>query len=334
MKKKLHFIVGIAISTVFIILAFYQVRLSELVDSIKTASISYVLIVLFFVIFSAYLRALRWYYFLLPQKKIDINSLFSSLLIGYGANVILPAHLGEIVRAFVLGKKKKLAVSSTLATILVERVIDILTFLFLLIFLLLIYDFPKWVKESAIALFVVALLLIVMIIFIRIKTNATIKLINHLLKPAPLKFREKINHLIETFAAGFVGLNKKSHYVVTFLLSIAIWLGYVFGFAFGLKAFHLHLPWIAPLVLMVITTISIVVPSSPGYIGTYHWLCQLALGFFGVGKSEALGFALVIHALNTLPFLILGLICAWKEGVNIFQFSRNRPALAPKQAVN
>ena len=334
MKKKVNIIIGITISIIFLVLAFYQVRIADIINSIKEASLAYLLAVLFFVLFSAYLRALRWYYFLLPLKKIDTQSLFSSLMIGYGANVILPAHLGEIVRAFVLGRKKKFPVSSILATVLVERVIDVLTFLFLLIFLLLIYDFPIWVKEGALVLFVLSLILIIIIIFVRVRTSATLNLINIILKPAPAKIREKINRLIETFAAGFTGLKKKSHYLITFLLSIAIWLGYIFGFAFGLKAFHFHLPWVAPVVLMVITTISIVVPSSPGYIGTYHWLCQLSLGFFGVHKSEALGFALVLHALNTLPFLIIGLIFAWREGVNIFQFGKNEPGMKTVEETN
>ncbi len=324
MKKHLKFIIGILISAVFITLAFRQVRISDVIDSISKASFNYILLLLFFVIFSAYVRAVRWYYFLLPIKKTDINSLFSSLLIGYGANVILPAHLGEIIRAYVLGRKKNIPVSSTLATILVERIIDILTFLFLLIFLLLIYDFPIWVKEGAIILFILTIFLIIFIVFLRLKTDLMEKLLNFILKPAPKTFKERINRIIITFAKGFTGLKKKSHYFIIFLLSVVIWSGYVFGFAVGLKAFNLHLPWIAPIVLMVITTISIVVPSSPGYIGTYHYLCQLGLGFFGVPKSEALAFAIVLHAFNTIPFLILGLFSAWREGFNLFKFSKSQ----------
>ena len=71
------------------------------------------------------------------------------------------------------------------------------------------------------------------------------------------------------------------------------------------------------LVLLVMTTISILVPSSPGYVGTYHYLCQLALGLFLVPKGPALSYAVIVHGINILPVLVLGLIILSLEGLSI-----------------
>ena len=72
-----------------------------------------------------------------------------------------------------------------------------------------------------------------------------------------------------------------------------------------------------PVILLVITTIGVVVPSSPGYVGTYHYLCQISLAMFGVLSGPALSFAAVVHGINFLPVLVAGLILAYLEGVKI-----------------
>jgi hypothetical protein len=90
-----------------------------------------------------------------------------------------------------------------------------------------------------------------------------------------------------------------------------------------LEAFHFvdayHLAWYAGLVVLVLTTISVVIPSTPGYVGTYHYLCQVALAMFAVPASEALSFAVVAHFISVVPVLVLGLVCANYEGVSIYR---------------
>jgi len=66
-------------------------------------------------------------------------------------------------------------------------------------------------------------------------------------------------------------------------------------------------------------TISVVIPSTPGYVGTYHYLCQVALAMFAVPASEALSFAVVAHAISVMPVMLLGLVCANVEGVSIYR---------------
>ena len=105
----------------------------------------------------------------------------------------------------------------------------------------------------------------------------------------------------------------------TAILSAAIWGCYGMVYYLNIVAFHLdqtyYVPWYATLVILVVTTISIVVPSSPGYVGTFHYLCQLSLVMFGVNAGIALSYATVVHAVNVLPVTIIGLVMANIEGV-------------------
>ena len=68
--------------------------------------------------------------------------------------------------------------------------------------------------------------------------------------------------------------------------------------------------------------ISIFMPSSPGYVGTYHWSCQLSLGLFQIPKSNGLVYAQILHASDHLPSMIFGLLFGWKEGINIFRMCK------------
>jgi hypothetical protein len=88
--------------------------------------------------------------------------------------------------------------------------------------------------------------------------------------------------------------------------------------AFGMATSH-RLPWYVGLVVLVFTTLSVVIPSTPGYVGTYHYLCQLSLVMFGVSESEALSFAVIAHLINVVPVSLAGLVCANVEGVAIYR---------------
>ena len=110
-NSSIKFIAGIFIGAIFLYLSFRNVNISEMVNALTKANYWYILLAVFILMFSHYLRALRWQLFLAPIKTIHSGSLFSALVIGYAANTFVPAHLGEFLRAFVLGKRHNIYVS-------------------------------------------------------------------------------------------------------------------------------------------------------------------------------------------------------------------------------
>jgi uncharacterized protein (TIRG00374 family) len=101
-KHSLRAGIGIVLTVVFIYLAFRKVDFSQMAHSYRSANYWYLFPTLFILFSSHYLRALRWRYFLDPVVRLDMGSLFSSLMVGYAANVVMPAHLGEFIRAHML----------------------------------------------------------------------------------------------------------------------------------------------------------------------------------------------------------------------------------------
>ena len=322
-KNSLKIIIGILVSVLFMYLAFRKVDFNIMFVAIQDVNLIFVCLIIVSVFFNNIIRALRWRLLLYPIKKVDAVSCFISLQIGYTANVILPAHLGEFIRAYLIGKKKNIPSSAVFATIVTERIIDIISLLCLMVLTLLFYPFPDWVRSSGYIMFAGTIILILFLFLLKLKPEKTLNVMGVFLKIFPESLKDKVLNLLSTFLEGFVGMKNWKHYLVTILLSIAIWIFYGLFFLFGLLAFNLHLPWIAPVVLIVTTTIAIVVPSSPGYIGTFHWICQITLGLFGISNSLGLAFALVIHGFNTLPFFIFGLFLAWREGIQISKINKS-----------
>jgi hypothetical protein len=310
-RQRWQAVVGIAVSLVFIYLATRRVDASEMLRAFGEADYLYLLPALATVILGLGLRSWRWRYLLAPVSRTETGLLFTSLSIGYMANTFMPAHLGEFVRTWHCARKTGIAPGSIFATIVIERLMDVTSLLLLLGLALLLFPFPPWVRHSgAVMLGLVAALAVLLLLLKKFKQKS-LAACDRLLRFIPGASAAKARGLLEQFLCGVSPLQQRGHYFAVAALSLLIWASYALTcqllfYAFGFVARY-RLPWSAALVTLVITTISVVVPSSPGYIGTFHYLCQLALGLFLVPKGPALSYAFVLHAVSIFPPFFLGL---------------------------
>ncbi len=325
---------GLSISAFFLYLAFRQVDSHKLAEELKNSNVAILIPAVLALFISHWFRAVRHRYLLAPIKQIEDRSLFSALMIGYMANTFLPAHLGELLRAYVIGKKEKISGSSTLATIAVERIIDVVSLLIIMGLVFMVYPFPGIIKLSAYLTFAFVVVIVGFLAFLKIKPRQTNTIVEIIIKPFPRKIGDKILRLFGSFREGVVALEDRQSYLIVFILSILIWMCYAVVFAAGFQAFNFmetyNIPLGASFVVLVITTISIVVPSSPGYVGTYHWLCMISLSLFAVPESPALGYAIVIHAVNMLPVALVGVAFSLKEGIKISKIGRQLDAVTDR----
>jgi uncharacterized protein (TIRG00374 family) len=227
--------------------------------------------------------------------------------------------------------------SSVFATVVVERIIDVFSLLVLMLVCIFIYPFPKWVTQSGYIMFAGAFGLFLLLILFKKATPVFMRLFGWILKPLPEPVGQRALATTERFLSGLVPLKQWYDYLAVGLLSFLIWACYGLTLHFTLYAFSFpstyQLPWSAALILLVITTIAVVVPSSPGYVGTYHYLCQITLAMFGVPDSPALSFAFVLHAVNFILVMLVGLAFAHYEGVAILKMSRETTVTAEKSDI-
>ncbi len=319
--KDWKVLVGFIIAVLFLYLAFRKVNFAEMWLALKQAKYWYFVPALGMIFFAHWLRALRWRYLLAPIGQVGTGVLYSSLLIGYMANTFLPAHLGEFIRAYLVGKNRPIRSSAVFATIVIERIIDVFSLLIIMTLAIVVFPFPDWVRLSGYISFGVIAMLVLVLVLMKKHRQKSARILQALIKPLPEKVRHRVNELLHSFLDGVTGLKNWRHYIIVMVLTILIWFFYGLIFQVAFIAFDFisiyNLPWMTSLVLLVITTIAVVVPSSPGYVGTYHYLCQLSLGFFGIPKSEALTYAFVVHGVNFFPILIVGAVLVSWMGMNL-----------------
>ena len=319
--KNWKVLTGLFLSLLFLFLAFRKVDFSSMIAAFAAANYIYLVPALAILFLSHWMRAVRWRYLLNPIQRIGTGTLFNALLIGYMANIFLPAHLGEFLRAYIIGSKKPVSSSAVFGTIVIERIIDVFTMLFILALTMIVFPFPEWVKKSGYVSFAAIGVFFIILVLMKAYRTKSLLVIAKFTRLLPAKIGSKIDRLLHSFLDGIVPLKHKTDYLIVAILSLLIWACYAYIFQLVFYSFDFvktyQFPWSTALVLLVITTISVLVPSSPGYVGTYHYLCQLSLGFFGVPNSPALTFAFVMHGINFFPVLIVGLVLISREGMSL-----------------
>ncbi|HYQ60627.1 MAG TPA: lysylphosphatidylglycerol synthase transmembrane domain-containing protein, partial [Desulfatiglandales bacterium] len=222
-SNRSRLIIGCLIGLVFLYLTGRKVDFSLMWEAFTKVNYWFVLLAVPVIFFSHLLRALRWRYLMDPIKRVDVASLFSALLIGYMANILMPAHLGELLRAYVLGKKREVSASSTLATIVVERIIDVFALLLLMVFAILLYPFPDWINKAGYAMLIGTVLLFVFLILLKKYFAFFKRFLDLFFRPLPRGIQERLVHSIEKFVLGIVPLRSGWDYLVVAVLSVVIW---------------------------------------------------------------------------------------------------------------
>jgi hypothetical protein len=315
MKKK--FLMGILVSLVFLYLAFRKVDYTELWQALKGANYWFIIPNVILQIFTMWLRAVRWKYMVNPIKRVNLGRLFSSVMIGFMANNVLPARLGEFVRAYSLGAKENVSKSASFATIVVERLFDGFSILFILWATLLLFPFPDWVKKGSNLFLVMNLGMLFFLIFLEIKTDSTVRFFQFTFRFLPHKLRIKAEEILLKFISGLKVFRDVSSLIWILTWSILIWVVTGISNYFIFLAFGLHPPIQASFILLVIVCLGVMLPSSPGFVGTFQFFSIVALARFGYDKNIALPFSIVLHACQYFPVTLLGLYYLKKEHLSL-----------------
>lgn len=268
------------------------------------------------------LFALRWQVLLSPAVSVNTLDAFSYIMIGYLANTILPLRLGDIVRAVLLGRRHALSAMSVLGTVTVERLLDVGWVLWITLLLSFFAPLPEAVRIGALVFAGGALLgLGVLVLLIRVPP-ARLKLWLQRFSFIPLSWRERGTALLASFVGGLQALGDAKPLWRAIWISGVAWLTAGLGTMSYIHAFKLPVPWYAGWAVLAVVNLGAAIPSSPGFIGVYHYLVWLALSIWVRDKNQVISYALLTHALNIAAIILLGGVCLWREGWNLRHLTR------------
>lgn len=332
---KLKTFLTILISGVFLTLAVWNFNSREFMNAVGNMNPLYFFPALSFYLLSFLFRTIRWRVMLRSVKPITHRSVFSYIVIGYMANNLLPARLGEIVRAYVTGKRERMSRSSVFASVVLERLFDGLTILIILLVLMFAAGVDRgWLRYmawGASALFLGGLGFFFALAYQR---ERAISMTESVVRCLPDRIAEKVMHILRRFTAGLVLLREPRDFFISFIISFIVWTCEVMVYYIYLKAFGIDVPFIAALLALVVVNLSSLIPSSPSYIGVFQYACVKSLQVFGVGSTTALAWSVAIHSTQIIPITLLGLFILSRMGLSMGEISRAEMEEAEKNGEN
>jgi len=304
---KIRFFIGIMVSLLFLYLALENVDIRVVAASLRNIDFRYLALCIVCQFASLFCRSYLWKNILSFEKDVRYRHSFEALLIGYMGNNVLPFRMGEAMRAYAMGKKEGISRTLSFASIILERLIDLFTLLLFFLTLVLLMKLEEWIILSGIVVFA---FLILAILFLYAVASDFLSLPSALYKIAIRYIPEQLTGTVERIAGSFVkgiklirNLQQALWLVFLALMAWILWTAILY---FGLKAFHLNLPITATLLLSVVVNIGVMVPSSPGFIGVFQYLCIISLSVFSVSKEVALSFSFLVHSIQYIPTTLLG----------------------------
>ena len=330
LRGILNFLFSIGLAALFLYLAFSDVNFGEVLELVSQASVVWVIIFSVAIMLGHYVRALRWKY-ILHSVKPDVKmwNLFGALMIGYGVNCVTP-KLGEVTRAIMIGRYENLSRSSMFGTVIVERVIDIISLGFAVLISAFIwsaslYETFPWL-EITLDISAIALAVVLLLIYLSVKYKE--KFYGYFLKfieRFSQKLAERLAYIFEMLIQGFTSLKGTKNYVLTFITSVIIIFIYAITSYLGFFMLDMQFTYNVTLemgwILMSISAIGVVIPT-PGATGSYHALAKSTLVLlFGFGETISAAYAFLTHIISYFLFIIVAVIMYFildKQNTGIF----------------
>ncbi|MGE3800887.1 MAG: YbhN family protein [Candidatus Kapaibacterium sp.] len=310
-----------------------DVEWGKLWGAITEANLFWTFMVAVVVMLAHIARAERWRFFIADGRKIHLMNAFSATVIGYFMNNIIPRS-GEFVRPYTLARREGHSTSSLLATVVVERILDGITLLVILVGIIVIAgdELAELLRQidglrnltptDLIVRLAIPVGAVVLLLVLALGTRLGDWLVQLIRKVLPEKFGEKIEHLFEEFRAGAKFSGGWRGLLAVIFWSGIIWLGYILSLHCGVLAFGLNesfgLDFGDSTVLLGITAIGVAVAPTPGGFGVFHTFCRVTLvSLYGVPVEQAVAFAFVVHFAQYAASMIVGALMILREGVSL-----------------
>ena len=337
-RNSLLFWAGMGVSLLFLLFLLRKIDFQSLLEALARLDLRWLAAAVASTFLSYWLRAVRWRYLLIHERRLPLTSLFPAVIIGYMANNLFPARLGEFIRAWLLAEREKLQAPAVFASLVIDRLFDGFSVMVMLAGVLLTLQLPPGMEQSArllraggVTMLLFYLGVIVCLVLLKLRPALTLGLLGSLLRPLPAVVAHKVVPLAESFLTGLRISCKGRDLLAVALSSLLIWLSATVPIHMILIGFGIELPLSASFFIMVLLVFAVMVPAAPGYIGTYHLACYTGLAAFGLPDTQSVGIALVIHGVGFFPVILLGLYYGWSQGLSLGRVREQALATGEKQ---
>jgi uncharacterized protein (TIRG00374 family) len=317
-------IVGIAISVILLWWVLRDVDMREVVREIARADPLLLVAGVTVAVSTMLVRALRWKPILRPLVDASFHARFSSVMIGFMVNNVMPARAGEFARAYALSRQAPVGAAGAFGSLVVARIFDGLTVVAMLALSVAWPGFPDLGGLGAtigrlaflgVALPLAVMAVLVVMVYRPVPSVAFAERVAG--RVLPRAFRRPLVDALEAFLSGVKVLRDPALLAQITAWSVALWLVNALGFWVAFRAFGIDVPFVGAMFMQSIISLVVAVPSAPGFFGLYQWAATVGLeGVWGVDPTPAAAFAIGFHIAAFLPVTVIGLWYAWRLGLS------------------
>jgi uncharacterized protein (TIRG00374 family) len=329
MRRSLFWL-GIAISIAFLYFALRGLKLDEFVSDIQQANLIWLLpgIALYFI--AVAVRTWRWSWLLRPMKQVPVLRLFPLVVIGYMGNNIYPARIGELLRSFLLRRIEGVPMSSSLATILIERILDGITMLaFVLIGLPRVPNLSQVVLNGILLASLAFVIATASFFWLALYPQMADRLAHAVItRVVPHRFQAPLLGITQKFVQGAQALRNPRDLSMIVLSTVVIWLLETGKYWCVAQAFNLGLPFDGLMLVNGLSNLFTIIPGAPGAVGTFDAGGILGTTALGVSNTTAAAYVLILHVVLWLPVTALGAYFMLREGLRWSDLKKAEEAVA------
>jgi glycosyltransferase 2 family protein len=301
--------VGIGFSLLLLYLAFRNTTFKGVMAVIRQADLWWVALALFSVVATNLYKIFRWQVMIGAQGSVvKFRDLAMSNLSGQMLNTLLPVRVGDLSRAYVIGREGP-GWPFVLGTIVLEKLFDLIWYVLLFLLLLILIPAPAWVNDSFFALILAAFAFTAITVLMATQRVWVTRLVEKFTSRWTGKWQQSILSWLQNGLDSLKVIQQRRDLVKIAFWTSLIWLQAVVTNYFVMLSLNIHLSLTASLLVLVALMAGISVATVPGRIGIFELICVLSLSVYGIGRTEALGYGLLLHAIVYIPTTLAGVIC-------------------------
>ena len=322
MKQRWQVIIGLIISAVALVLALIGIDVRRVAETLARADYRYLIPAAGALMAYLLARAVRWRLLLGPQ--VSLARSFWVTNIGYLMNNILPFRLGDPARAVVIGRSGEVSIAAALSTVVVERVLDMLTVVALLGIVAPFVAGSAEAVSAGILAGAVAIAAAVVLLLMAFRPQWGQQAVRRALARIPRLNAERWARVFDGLLEGLAPLRSGRRGLSLLLWSAITWAFVVLIYWALLRAFVTRPPWLAAPFLVCVLGLGMALPSSPSAVGVYHAIARYGLTIpFGIPAEEAVTAAFAMHAFQYILIAIMGLIGLARESLTLGSVARS-----------
>jgi uncharacterized protein (TIRG00374 family) len=296
---------GLFIGVVFGYLAVRDVKWADTWHALQDTQYAWLAPALALLALAFVIRVVRWQSLFPAAERPAFGPAARALFAGYLGNNLLPLRAGEAVRIVALRRLSPVSMTTVTATILVERAYDVLSLIVLLFVVAPWLPHISWLRTAGVLGLALVLVMALVCVLVARSKGRILDLIVIPLRKLPFLPREALDRAPGDLHTGLAGLLRMRLALIGFGWTTLSWLVLGVGYWLAMEAFGLGAPFLSGLLVVIAIGLAMILPSSPAALGVFEGATVVVLGVYDVGESDALAYALVLHLLSFLPFLVL-----------------------------